>query len=163
MRRRLFLLLLEFVAITVPLVLLWKLWGHDAYLDLFRALARPFLELLGVKRIPAMLVGSRFVNYLPFFALMMVTPGLTARRRGIGTLAGFALIFAWHIGFTAIAYHVMASYGTSAKAFSALFPALLFSDSLPFVLWAVISHEFLRDVGTHAWRKIARPSAGTGD
>jgi hypothetical protein len=148
--------------ITAPLAVLWKLWGHDAYLDFFRASARPFLDLLGVKRIPVMLVGSRFVNYLPFFALMMVTPGLSARRRGIGTLVGFGLIFACHIGFTAVAYHVMASYGTSAKAFSALFPALLFSDSLPFVIWAVIAHEFLRDVGLHAWRKIAPPPTETG-
>jgi len=149
------------VAITVPLTLLWKVWGHDAYLDLFRTLARPFLDLLGVKRIPVMLVGSRFVNFLPFFALMMVTPGLTARRRWIGTLVGFALMFVCQVIFAAVAFHVMASYVTSAKAFSALFPALLISDSFPFVIWAVIAHEFVRDVGSHAWRKIGAPSPGT--
>jgi len=162
MRRRLSLLLLEFVAITASLVVLWKLWGHDAYLDFFRSAARPFLDLLGVKRIPVMLVGSRFVNFVPFFALMMVTPGLSARRRGIGILVGLVLIFACHIAFTAVAYHVMDSYGTSAKAFSALFPALLIFDSVPFVIWAVVAHEFVRDVGSRAWRKIAPPSEETG-
>jgi hypothetical protein len=158
-RRRLFLLLLEFLVITLALAWLWDVWGRGAYLGLFRAVAGPALDLLGVERIPVVMVRNRFIGHVPFFALMMVTPGLSARRRTVGTMVGFALIFLCQIGFTAVAYHVRANYGVSPRAFSALFPALLISDSFPFVVWAVVAHEFVRDVGSRAWQKVATPPA----
>lgn len=159
MKRRLFLLLLEFLAITLPLAWLWDVWGREAYLDFFRAAAGPLLDLLGVKKFPVVLVRNRFISHVPFLALMLITPGLSRRRRCVGTLVGFGLIFLCQIGLTVTAYHVRVAYGISAKAFSALFPALLFSDSFPFVLWAVIAHEFVVDTGSRAWRKLAPPPA----
>ncbi len=52
MTRRLILLLLEFLAITLPLTWLWDVWGRDVYLEFFEWLAGPALELLGVRRLP---------------------------------------------------------------------------------------------------------------
>ncbi len=162
MTRRLILLLLEFLAITLPLTWLWDVWGRDAYLAFFAWLAGPVLELLGVRRLPRMMLGNRFLNMLPFFALMLITPGLKIRRRLIGSAVGFGLIFLVQIGFAAAAFHARARYGLSAQAFSALFPMLMLSDSFPFLIWAVVANEFVRDVGRRALGKVApdRPEPG---
>ncbi|MDH3211726.1 MAG: hypothetical protein OEM05_04495 [Myxococcales bacterium] len=154
MRRQLFLLLLEFLAITLPLTWLWHAWGRDAYLEFFQWAAGPALAGLGVARLPRVMVGNRFLNLLPFVTLMIITPGLSLRRRGIGAGVGLVLIFFIQIGFAAAAYHVRARYGLSARAFSALFPALLFSDSFPFLLWAVIAKDFVTDIGRRTAVKI---------
>ncbi|MEE8165996.1 MAG: hypothetical protein V3T64_10545 [Myxococcota bacterium] len=155
MRTRLILLFLEFLAITLPLTWLWDVWGRDVYLDFFESVAGPALELLGVRRVPRMMVGNRFLNLLPFFALMVITPGLRIRRRLVGSAVGFGLIFLVQIGFAAMAFHARARYGLSADAFSALFPMLLLSDSFPFLIWAVVAHEFVRDIGRRAVRRVA--------
>jgi hypothetical protein len=158
MKRQLFLLLLEFLAITLPLAWLWQAGGREAYLAFFQWAAGPALEGLGVERFPRVIVRNRFLNFLPFVALMLITPGMRLRRRCVGTAVGLALIFVVQIGFAAAAYHVRVRYGTSPRAYSALFPALLFSDSFPFLLWAVIAKDFVAGIGRHAVRKIAPSS-----
>ncbi len=155
MRRRLVLLFLEFLAITLPLTWLWDVWGREVYLEFFEWVAGPLLELLGVRRVPRMMVGNRFLNLLPFFALMVITPGLRIRRRLIGSALGFGLIFLVQIGFAAMAFHARARYGLSAEAFSALFPMLLLSDSFPFLIWAVVANEFIRELSGRAARSVA--------
>ncbi len=155
MRTRLVLLFLEFLAITLPLTWLWDVWGRDVYLDFFESVAGPALELLGVRRVPRMMVGNRFLNLLPFFALMVITPGLGIRRRLVGSAVGFGLIFLVQIGFAAMAFHARARYGLSADAFSALFPMLLLSDSLPFLIWAVVANEFVWKLGGRAAQRVA--------
>jgi hypothetical protein len=162
MKRQLFLLLLEFLAITLPLAWLWDVWGREAYLAFFQWAAGPALEALGVDRFPRIIVRNRFLNLLPFVALMVITPGLGLRRRCVGTAAGLALIFVVQIGFAAVAYHVRVRYGASARAYSALFPALLFSDSFPFLLWAVIAKDFVAGLGRRAVRGIAPSSRVQG-
>ena len=162
MKRRLFILVLEFIAITLPLAWLWSVWGREAYLDLFAWAAGPALELLGVRRLPHLIVGDRFLNLLPFLALMLITPGLSRRRRAVGSAIGLALIFLSQIGFAAMAFHARARHGLSLKAFATLFPALLFSDSFPFLIWAVVARDFVRDIGRRAARRLAPPAPDSG-
>ena len=144
MKRKLWLLILEFLAITIPLAWLWLEWGRSAYLGFFVNLSTPILMVLGVTEFQPRLVQDHFLNYVPFLFLMVITPGLSIRRRVIGTIVGFVIIFFDHIGLVSVAYLAHSRYGLSSKAFSTLFPALLFSDSLPFILWAIIASGFLK-------------------
>ena len=146
MKRRLWLLILEFLVITVPLAWLWLEWGRMAYLRIFVKLSTPILVILGVTEFKPNLVQEHFLNYVPFLVLMVITPQLSIRRRIIGTVVGFVIIFFDHIGLVSMAYVAYSNYGLSSKAFSTLFPALLFSDSLPFILWAIIAGGYLKGV-----------------
>jgi hypothetical protein len=156
MKKRLWLLILEFLAITIPLAWLWLEWGRMAYLRLFLKLATPILMFLGVKEFQPHLVQEHFLNYVPFFVLMVITPELSIKRRIIGTVVGFVIIFFDHIGLVSVAFIAHSKYGLTAKAFSTLFPALLFSDSLPFILWAIVASGYLKK--TVAGLRQKRPS-----
>ena len=144
MKKRLWLLILEFLAITIPVAWLWLEWGRMAYLRFFLKLATPILMILGVSEFQPRLVQEHFLNYVPFLVLMVITPELTIKRRIIGTLVGFVIIFFDHIGLVSVAFIAHSNYGLTAKSFSTLFPALLFSDSLPFILWAIIASNYLK-------------------
>jgi len=143
-KKRFWLLALEFFAITIPLAWLWLEWGRMAYLRFFLKLATPILMILGVSEFQPRLVQEHFLNYVPFLVLMVITPELTMRRRIIGTVIGFVIIFFDHIGLVSMAFVAHSKYGLTAKSFSTLFPALLFSDSLPFILWAIIASGYLK-------------------
>ncbi len=144
MKKRFWLLVLEFFAITIPVAWLWIEWGRTAYLKFFLTLATPILMILGVTEFQPRLVQEHFLNYVPFLVLMVITPELTIKRRIIGTLVGFVIIFFDHIGLVSVAFIAHSNYGLTAKSFSTLFPALLFSDSLPFILWAIIASNYLK-------------------
>ncbi len=154
MTRRPWLLLLEFFAITLPLAWLWDIWGRDVYLDSFRAVTTPLLEQFGVERIPEKLVRNRFLNLTPFVALMAITPGLAWRRRVLGTLAGLGALFVGHMALVIVGFHVIARLGGSADAYAALLPAVLISESLPFLLWAAIAHEFVGGLAARALGRV---------
>jgi hypothetical protein len=143
-KKRLWLLILEFFAITIPAAWLWIEWGRTAYLKFFLKLATPILMILGVTEFQPRLVQEHFLNYVPFLVLMVITPELTIRRRIIGTIVGFVIILFDHIGLVSMAFIAYSNYGLTAKSFSTLFPALLFSDSLPFILWAIIASSYLK-------------------
>lgn len=149
MTRRPWLLLAEFIAITLPLAWLWHLWGREAYLGVFQTLTAPLLEAFGVDRFPEKLVRNRFLNVLPFLALMIITPGLSARRRAVGTGIGLAVLFVGHVALAVIGRTVLMRMGAE-NAYPALLPVILVSDSLPFVLWAAIAHEFAGELATRA-------------
>ena len=53
MRRQLFLLLLEFLAITLPLTWLWHAWGRDAYLETVEPMARKSVQELRIREVVA--------------------------------------------------------------------------------------------------------------
>ena len=149
MTRRPWLLLAEFVAITLPLAWLWHIWGREAYLDLFQTLTAPLLEAFGVDRFPEKLVRNRFLNVLPFLALMIITPGLSARRRVVGTGIGLAVLWVGQVALAVIGRTVLMRMGAE-NAYPALLPVILVSDSLPFVLWAAIAHEFVGELAKRA-------------
>jgi len=126
---------LKFVAITVPLVWLWVEWGRMAYGDLLHAVSGFLYELFGWGRPPS---GSRerFVNIVPFLVLVLLTPRLSPVRRWGGLAAGLGVLFVFHMIFHAI--------GQAYRGRIPL-PVTQLSDALPFVLWLVIAHEFVRD------------------
>ena len=156
MRSRALKLGLSFVLLTAGLTWLWVQWGGSAYERFLLAVAGPALEAIGVTRIVESPAQNRLVSVVPFWVLMWLTPRLSLRRRVVGTLAGSALLFLTHVGLVAVEQWSQSSHRPTALPFSTLFPAVLFADSLPFMLWAVIAHRFLSGLLAHALAPRAR-------
>ena len=157
---RLLLILLKIVAVSAPLTWLWLAWGREAYGRLFLELAMPIYGILGLTTVVPEGARDRFINYLPFLILMLLTPRLTLTRRLVGTLAGFVVIFAAQLAFVYVA-DMEATRGaamTQAR-FIRIVPANTLSDSLPFVLWVLIARDFIWESVANVFRT---PEADTG-
>jgi len=152
------LLILEFIVLTVVLTWLWVAWAQDAYSAFFLKLADPLLKLLGVTEVAQSPAQKRFVNYVPFFVLMVITPRLSLRRRIVGLLVGFALIFLCHVGLVAVEFLAYTEHRPTSDPFSTVFPAAMFTDAFPFILWAVIANRLVRDVLSRAFQGGSSPS-----
>lgn len=144
MKKSLLRILLEFIAVTLPLTWLWMSWGQDAYVELFRRVAFPILLALGVTNFPLGLVTDRMISFVPFLALMLVTPQIERVRRWVGIAVGFLILFVSHIGLSWWAWMSFVRDGSSEESMLKLFPALVLSDALPFLLWALFANRFLR-------------------
>jgi hypothetical protein len=132
------------VAVSAPLTWLWIAWGREAYGRLFFELAMPIYGLLGLTTLVPEGARDRFINYLPFLILMLVTPRLTLKRRVVGTLVGFFVIFLAHLVFVYVASEgIGGSTKMTPTRFMRIVPANTMSDSIPFVLWVLIAREFL--------------------
>ena len=143
MTRRPFLILLEFVAITVPLTWWWLHGGLEIYYEIFQRLAFPLLESMGVTTFSPGLVRDRMISFVPFVALMLITPDLSIRRRFGGLAGGIALIFFSHV---LLAYWAWVSFtrdGETGASMAHFFPGLLAVDALPLIIWAVLANRFL--------------------
>ena len=96
--------------------------------------------------------GDRYINYIPFLALMMLTPALAWRRRLLGTLGGLVAIFCFHMAFGAVRHY-------RSGPFPLPLPLTQFSDALPFLLWIVLARDFLLGAARDALesRRSAQP------
>jgi hypothetical protein len=158
MKIRLLRLGLSFVLLTAGLTWAWIEWGGDAYDRLLMAVAGPVLEAVGVTRIVDSPARQRFVSYVPFLVLTWLTPRLSLRRRAVGTLLGFAVLFLAHVGLVAVEQWSLSKRRPTSDPFSTLFPAALLADGLPFMLWAAIAQQRLRE-----WlARLVGPSARAG-
>ncbi len=153
--RRILLLLLEFVAVSAPLTWLWLRWGQAAYGELLFAAMDPVYDLFGATHVRRSPAGHRYLAYVPFLALMAITPGMALRRRLLSLLAGCGLIFLSHVLLTVAVDVAYARYDDSGEAASALFPFLLLADGLPFLLWYLLFRGFLHSL-------VARARGGPG-
>jgi hypothetical protein len=155
--KRLLVLIVELVALSVPLTWLWLAWGQDAYQAAFGDVAGPLLRALGVKEVVDSPAQKRFVNYVPFLALMLVTPGLALARRLGGILLGIPLIFLCHVGLVAVEVFSRTRHRPTEDPFSTVFPAAMFADAFPFILWALFANEFLRELLAKALGRSPSP------
>ena len=89
----------KFVLLSVPLTWLWMEWGRGAYGRFFTSMVSPLYELLDIGWNPGG-ARERYINYIPFFVLMFITPRLSMARRLYGTAAGFLAIFVFHVIFS---------------------------------------------------------------
>jgi hypothetical protein len=134
---------LEFVALSVLLTWLWVSWIRPVYALFFHHAATAIYALFGLSGVPTPM-RQRFIHYIPFVVLMILTPRLSARRRFGGIAFGVLVLFVFQV-----AANWIASPGGTLRL---VFPVSigLLSDALPFVLWALIAHEFVRDVTQRA-------------
>ncbi len=130
------LFLAKFVALTAPLTWLWQVWGRRAYTAFYGPVAHSIYALLGFDRVPTP-SRERFINYIPFLTLMILTPRLSLRRRLVGTALGLVTLFVLHI-----AANLTEAPGSHALPIG----MALTLDAAPFLLWVLIAHEFVRDI-----------------
>jgi len=155
--------LLAFFALSVPLTWLWLTGVQDSYEQLFSAVAGSGLESVGVTGIAESPARKRFINYVPFLVLMLITPRLSPRRRLVGTALGILVIFLSHVGLVAWEALAHTSGRPTQDAFSTVLPAMIFADALPFILWAVIANRVLRDALGRAFQGLGSPAASVGE
>lgn len=154
MRKRISLLVLELLAISIPLTWLWIEWGRSAYPKLFIRLATPILGLLGLPEIHPDVLPDRFISYVPFLVLMVITPRIGVARRIAGTALGFALIFLSHVAFTSYVMAFEESERLRARPFVNIFPALLLLDGFPIIIWAIIAKDFVSEAASRALPRL---------
>jgi hypothetical protein len=146
--------LLKIAAVSAPLTWLWMEWGREAYGQLFVQLSLPIYGLFGLTSMIPDGARDRFINYLPFLILMIITPRLPLRRRIIGIAVGFVILFLSHVAFAYIANQAVNPDNTiNSRGFRKIVAANSFSDAMPFVLWIVLAKEW---VGENAARLFAK-------
>jgi hypothetical protein len=150
--------LLSFVALSLPLTWWWIEWGLAAYAPVFKATATAIYQALGL----GVTVGPgrmRFINFIPFLVLVLLTPRLSLRRRFGGLAIGLVCLMASHI-----ALDLYATYTLGPRRGAHLPPAAaMVSDALPLVLWAVIARDFVREVTGPLFGRTQSAEPDSGD
>jgi hypothetical protein len=138
---------LKFVALTVPLTWLWVAGGRELYGATFASAADVLYEWVGYHgaNVPW---RERYINVVPYVALVLLTPGLGWRRRGIGLALGLVAILCAQLILNAVA-----QWGRPHPVSFPVGIAVL-SDAMPFLLWAILARDFVRDLV----RGVAGPS-----
>ena len=129
------LFLAKFICLTAPFVWLWQVGGLKAYHALLSPVADVIYGWLGFEGV-ATPARDRYINLIPFLALMVLTPNLSTRRRLGGTAIGLVILFAMHIAVNLTA---------NPETLRLPRPVSLALDAAPFFLWFVIANEFVRD------------------
>ena len=143
--RRLLLMLVLFFALTLPLVWLWLQWGEAVYVRLLRDLLRPLYDAIGLRPQRGGPVIPRLVSIVPLTVLMVITPGLSWRRRLFGALVGLLVCACFHLLLFVVvdaAYAVLA--GKPRARQTKIVPFLQIYDGIPFVVWLFFARDFLR-------------------
>lgn len=145
MTRRILLITLKLFAVSAPLAWLWLAHLRYFYMDFFAAVATPLFDSLGMGNIPTG-YRTRFINVVPFVALVLLTPKLGARRKSLGILLGLVVIVAGHLAFSGIAGYALlntSSGGAAQNSFAIHIAGMLLSDSMPLLLWLVIAGPYI--------------------
>ncbi len=142
---RLLLLLVLFFALTIPLAWLWHQWGVARYVAFLFAIMQTLHDTLGW---PFAGKGGgglslRFISHVPFLILVLLTPGLSWRRRILGGLLGSVFIAATHLFMITL---VNAAFLGGGGVFRKVAPFILIMDGLPLLAWLVVARDFLRSV-----------------
>ena len=157
--RRLLRLLLLFFALTLPLAWLWDRWGQDPYIRFLWAIREPLYDAIGLRPRRGSPVGPRPFAIVSFVALMVITPGMSRRRRVVGSLVGFAVIAGFHLLFLVVGDVAYTAFGRSRRALTKIVPFLLINDGIPFLVWLFFARDFLRQL-VPAFGEPARESSG---
>ena len=140
---RLLLLLVLFFALTIPLAWLWHEWGVRRYVAFLFAIMRKLQETLGwpFAGKGAGGLSLRFASHVPFLILVLLTPGLSWRRRVLGALLGSVFIATTHLFMITL---VNAAFLGGGGVFRKVAPFILIMDGLPLLAWLVVARDFLR-------------------
>ena len=151
------LFLVKFICLTAPFIWLWQVWGLSVYHALYSPIANSIYEWLGFEGI-ATPARDRYINFIPFVTLMVLTPNLSIRRRLGGTAIGLVVLFLMHI-----------AVNLTANPNTLVLPRMvrLLLDAAPFFLWIIIANEFIRDfmrkVGVIADADVEASAKNGGD
>jgi hypothetical protein len=140
---RLLLLIVLFFVLSIPLAWLWQEWALSRYVAFLFSILRPLHDALGW---PFAGKGGgglslRFVSHVPFLVLVLLTPGLSWRRRALGALLGSAFIATTHLFVITL---TNAAFAAGGGVFRRIAPFVLIMDGMPFLAWLVVARDFLR-------------------
>ena len=125
-----------FVAITLLLTWLWNEGGRVAYGRFLKAVAPPIYDLLGFDGARVGAFRQRYVNFVPFIGLVLVTPGLSRRRRILGLGIGLFVLFCGHLALN------LTEVGRGRARHLPILPSLV-SDTLPLLVWLGVAAPVL--------------------
>ena len=142
--KRIILFVLSFMVVSLGLTWVWLEGLNVLYAKMMRPVAWELNQLLGL-RSPGVMLRLRFINLVPFTALMLITPRLSLRRRFGGLAIGLLILVASHLVFNAMAVH--------SRQIGYLPPAVAAAcDAMPFVLWFI----FARDTIQESFRSVRK-------
>jgi len=129
------LIVLSFVVISVGLTWIWGEWLRFLYGQAFNYVALALHGALGLGDAPIAGLRQRYINFVPFVALLLVTPGLAIGRRLGGLAAGLGIISISHVALNLTA---LMTPGPSIPVLAALL-----SDTFPFLVWFIVAYPVL--------------------
>ena len=135
--KRIILFTLAFAILTLVLTWLWLAGGNVYYGLAMLPIAREINDWIGLEG-PGTMFRHRFINMVPFVALMLITPRLSIRRRLAGLVIGLLVLIASHLALNAMAVGLQATGKLPPTA-------SLLSDAAPFLLWFVLARDFIRE------------------
>jgi hypothetical protein len=124
-------IVLGFVVITIALTWFWEESGRLQYGRFLKRVAPPIYDAIGFGDARVGAFRQRYINWVPFVGLMLVTPRLAWRRRLGGLAGGLFLLFSGHL-----ALNLTERVHRAAQL---PFVPSLVSDALPFVLWILFA------------------------
>ena len=134
--RKALLIVLAFGVISIGLTWFWNEWARENYGHFLNAVAPSIYKLIGFEHARVGALRQRYINFVPFVSLLLVTPGLTLRRRTIGLVLGLFSIFTSHL---ALNLTELLQPGNSLP----IVPSII-SDTLPFLVWIIVAYPALK-------------------
>jgi hypothetical protein len=133
--KKIALIVLAFIAISIGLTWVWNEWLRTLYAHLFATVAPPIYDAIGFGDARVLARRLRYINFVPFTALVLVTPGLALKRRLIGLAAGLVTLFVSHLVLN------LTSVLQPGPALPVV--SILISDAFPFFVWIVVAYPTL--------------------
>jgi hypothetical protein len=129
--KRAFLVTVAFVVITMSLTWFWEEFGRLQYGRLLKTVAPTIYDWIGFGDARVGALRQRYINWIPFVGLVIITPGLAWKRRFIGLSLGLATLFLGHLGLNL-------TEGARRTGHLPFVPSLI-SDTLPLILWVIVA------------------------
>lgn len=124
-----------FVVVTILLTWFWEESGRAMYGRFLQTVAPPIYDAIGFGDARVGAFRQRYINWIPFAGLVLVTPGLHWRRRLGGLVLGLMAIVIAHLGLNLTEL--------LQKSRHLPFVPSLISDTLPFVLWVLVAYPVI--------------------
>jgi hypothetical protein len=154
MKEKLWLFIVKFLLISIPLFALWH-WKGQAYYQVFLNHILSFLLIrmagFNIRYFPFPV--DIFNSLIPFISLMVITKEMSLKNRLSRLALGLLLLIAWHMILTEAVYLINEKYHIDSQAYEKLsVPLYLFSETLPFLLWVLFAR--IQVAGLFSRRKM---------
>lgn len=138
---------IKVILISVVLYLVWSHGGRDFYLSLMRP-ASVFLLKLFIPKLHTFGPGLYgFSMLIPFLSLALATKTSNLKSKLFKTLIGIGVIILWNFILVFIWYFLFEKLGdTSTFTIQQRSTLFFLSGILPFLLWAILFRENLKEL-----------------
>lgn len=134
--KKVVLIIVGFCVISILLTAIWNEWGRLAYANLLDVVGPPIYTAIGFGDAHVFSMRLRYINFVPFTALVLVTSGISHRRRFIGLALGLFVLFVSHLVLNLTA---ILQPGDALPVASSLI-----SDAFPLLVWLIVAYPAVR-------------------